>query len=71
MEKGTVKWFNNAKGFGFVTRECGGDLFVHFNSIIGEGYRMLKQGESVTFDVEETQKGLQAIKVIQAPKQNK
>jgi len=63
LEKGTVKWFDNAKGFGFVTRENGGDLFVHYNSIVGEGYRMLKQGEAVTFNVEESNKGFQAIKV--------
>jgi len=63
MEKGTVKWFNNVKGFGFITRESGGDLFVHFNSIVGEGYRTLRQGEAVEFDVEETEKGPQAIHV--------
>jgi CspA family cold shock protein len=63
MEKGTVKWFNNAKGFGFITREGGGDLFVHFNSILGEGYRSLKQGETVEFEVEQTEKGPQAIQV--------
>ena len=51
MEKGTVKWFNNAKGYGFITRENGEDLFVHFKSIIGEGYKTLKQGEQVQFDV--------------------
>ena len=45
MEKGTVKWFNNAKGYGFITRENGEDLFVHFKSIIGDGYKTLKQGE--------------------------
>lgn len=61
--KGTVKWFNNAKGFGFITKEDGGDLFVHFNSIVGEGYRTLKQGEPVEFEIEDTEKGPQAIKV--------
>ena len=61
--KGTVKWFNNAKGFGFITREDGGDLFVHFNSIVGEGYRTLKQGETVEFEIEDTEKGPQAINV--------
>ncbi|MDH4069522.1 MAG: cold shock domain-containing protein [Ignavibacteria bacterium] len=61
--KGTVKWFNNAKGFGFITKEDGGDLFVHYNSIVGEGYRTLKQGEPVEFEIEETGKGPQAIKV--------
>jgi len=63
MEKGTVKWFNNAKGYGFITRESGEDLFVHFKSIAGEGYKTLKQGEQVQFDVEQGQKGLQAINV--------
>jgi len=63
MEKGTVKWFNNAKGYGFITRESGDDLFVHFKSVVGEGYKTLKQGESVEFEVEQGQKGLQAINV--------
>jgi CspA family cold shock protein len=63
MEKGTVKWFNNAKGYGFITRENGEDLFVHFKSIVGEGYRSLKQGEAVQFDVEQGTKGLQATNV--------
>ncbi len=63
MEKGTVKWFNNAKGYGFITRESGEDLFVHFKSITGDGYKTLKQGEAVQFDVEQGQKGLQAINV--------
>jgi CspA family cold shock protein len=63
MEKGTVKWFNNAKGYGFITRESGEDLFVHFKSISGEGYKTLKQGEAVQFDVEQGQKGLQAVNV--------
>jgi CspA family cold shock protein len=63
MEKGTVKWFNNAKGYGFITRENGEDLFVHFKSIVGEGYKTLKQGEGVEFEVEQGQKGLQATNV--------
>jgi cold shock protein len=63
MEKGTVKWFNNAKGYGFITRESGEDLFVHFKSIVGEGYKTLKQGEAVTFEVEQGQKGTQAVNV--------
>ena len=66
MEKGTVKWFNNAKGYGFITRESGEDLFVHFKSIVGEGYKTLKQGDSVQFDVEQGTKGLQAINVSKA-----
>jgi cold shock protein len=63
MEKGTVKWFNNAKGYGFITRENGEDLFVHFKSILGEGYKSLKQGEVVQFEVEQGTKGPQAANV--------
>jgi CspA family cold shock protein len=63
MEKGTVKWFNNAKGYGFIKRESGEDLFVHFKSILGEGYKTLKEGETVQFEVEQGAKGLQAVKV--------
>jgi CspA family cold shock protein len=63
MEKGTVKWFNNAKGYGFIKRETGEDLFVHFKSIVGEGYKTLKEGETVQFEVEQGTKGLQAINV--------
>jgi CspA family cold shock protein len=63
MEKGTVKWFNNAKGYGFITRESGEDIFVHFKSIVGEGYKSLKQGEAVQFEVEQGTKGLQAVNV--------
>jgi CspA family cold shock protein len=63
MEKGTVKWFNNSKGYGFITREGGEDLFVHFKSIAGEGYKTLKQGDAVQFDVEQGAKGLQAVNV--------
>ncbi len=66
MEKGTVKWFNNAKGYGFIKRESGEDLFVHFKSIIGEGYKTLKEGETVQFEVEQGAKGLQAVKVTRA-----
>jgi CspA family cold shock protein len=66
MEKGTVKWFNNAKGYGFIKRESGEDLFVHFKSIVGEGYKSLKEGETVEFEVEQGTKGLQAVKVSRA-----
>jgi CspA family cold shock protein len=66
METGTVKWFNSTKGFGFISREVGDDVFVHYNSIIGEGYRSLDEGNKVEFDVEKGEKGLQAknVKVI-------
>ena len=63
MEIGNVKWFNNAKGYGFITRSNGEDLFVHFKSILGEGYKTLKQGQRVEFDIEEGAKGLQAVRV--------
>jgi CspA family cold shock protein len=60
-QSGTVKWFNDAKGFGFIERESGeDDVFVHFRSIRGEGYRTLKQGARVEFDISETEKGFQA-----------
>ncbi len=63
MEQGTVKWFNNAKGFGFLTRPDGNDIFVHYRSIEGEGYKKLKTGEEVEFEIEDGPKGLQAINV--------
>jgi CspA family cold shock protein len=63
MEQGTVKWFNAAKGFGFISREGGEDVFVHFKSIIGEGYKSLNEGDKVQFEVEKGPKGLQATKV--------
>jgi cold shock protein len=65
-EKGTVKWFKNDKGFGFIERDKGGDVFVHFKSITGDGYRSLTEGQRVEFTVTQGQKGLQAedVKVI-------
>ncbi|MEK7671135.1 MAG: cold shock domain-containing protein [Bacteroidota bacterium] len=66
MEKGTVKWFNNAKGYGFIKRDSGEDLFVHFKSIVGDGYKTLKEGEAVQFEVEQGAKGRQAVKVSKA-----
>jgi CspA family cold shock protein len=60
MEQGVVKWFNETKGFGFIQRESGGDVFVHYRSIMGEGFRKLVQGERVQFEIEEGPKGLQA-----------
>lgn len=59
-EKGVVKWFNNEKGFGFITREKGGDVFVHFKAISADGYKSLSEGQSVEFTVTQGQKGLQA-----------
>ncbi|AKH70167.1 cold-shock DNA-binding protein family [Spongiibacter sp. IMCC21906] len=61
---GTVKWFNNAKGFGFITRNEGEDVFVHFRSIRGDGYRTLDEGQAVEFSMVEGPKGLQAEDVI-------
>jgi CspA family cold shock protein len=63
MEKGTVKWFNAAKGFGFISREGGEDVFVHFKSISGDGYKSLNDGDSVQFEVEKGPKGLMAANV--------
>lgn len=63
METGTVKWFNSSKGFGFITREEGEDVFVHFRAIVGEGFKTLDEGDRVEFDVEQGPKGLQAANV--------
>lgn len=63
-EKGKVKWFNNAKGFGFIEREQGGDIFVHYSSIQSDGYRTLKEGQAVEFSVSKGEKGLQADEVV-------
>lgn len=65
-EYGTVKWFNAAKGFGFITRENGEDIFVHFRSIQGKGHRSLGEGQTVIFEVAESDKGLQAVDVCSA-----
>jgi CspA family cold shock protein len=66
QERGTVKWFNAAKGFGFITRESGEDVFVHFRSIQGKGHRSLGEGQAVIFSVTEGDKGLQAVDVTSA-----
>ena len=66
MEQGTVKWFNDAKGFGFISRQNGEDVFVHYSAIQGEGYRSLEEGERVSFEVQKGPKGLQATNVERA-----
>jgi CspA family cold shock protein len=66
MAKGTVKWFNESKGFGFITQEDGEDVFVHHTSIEGTGFKSLTEGQAVTFDVEKGPKGLRAINVAKA-----
>ena len=62
-DTGTVKWFNDSKGFGFIERENGDDVFVHYRSIKGEGFRSLKQGSRVEFTVAQSEKGFQAEEV--------
>ncbi|MEW4286205.1 cold-shock protein [Priestia koreensis] len=66
MAQGTVKWFNAEKGFGFIEAEGGEDVFVHFSAIQGEGYKSLDEGQKVTFDVEQGQRGPQAANVHKA-----
>lgn len=63
MANGTVKWFNDSKGFGFIQQQNGPDVFVHQSSIISDGYRSLVEGQSVTFDSEQGPKGPQAVNV--------
>ena len=62
-ERGTVKWFNATKGYGFIQREQGGDVFVHYSAIQGEGFKTLSEGQPVTFDVVQGDKGPQAANV--------
>jgi CspA family cold shock protein len=66
VEKGTVKWFNDAKGYGFITRESGPDVFVHHTAIQSDGFRSLSEGEQVEFEVVKGPKGLQAANVRRA-----
>ncbi len=61
---GTVKWFNGSKGYGFIARENGPDVFVHFSAIQGDGYRNLEEGQKVEFSIEQGPKGLQAANVV-------
>ena len=64
MSQGTVKWFNEAKGYGFIEQEGGNDIFVHYTSIKADGFRSLNEGERVNFDVAEGQKGKMATNVV-------
>ena len=63
MEQGTVKWFSTSKGYGFITRASGEDIFVHYSGINGEGFRSLREGDKVEFEIEDTDKGPQATNV--------
>ena len=63
MNTGTVKWFNSEKGFGFITKDTGGDLFVHFSAIEGSGFKSLEEGAKVSFDIVESDRGEQAANV--------
>ena len=64
MSKGTVKWFNNQKGYGFITAEDGKDVFVHFSAIQSEGFKTLEEGQAVEFDVVQGNRGEQAANVV-------
>ena len=64
MPKGRVKWFNEQKGFGFISRDDGDDLFVHFSSIQQDGYKVLYEGDEVEFEIAQGKKGLQAVDVV-------
>ena len=64
MNNGTVKWFNSEKGFGFIERENGGDVFVHFSAIVEDGYKSLEEGQNVEFDIVEGERGEQAANVV-------
>jgi CspA family cold shock protein len=64
MEKGTVKWFNESKGFGFITKEDGGDVFVHYTAIQDNGFKSLSEGQAVSFEIVDGPKGPKAVNVV-------
>ena len=64
MNNGTVKWFNETKGFGFISGDSGDDIFVHYSSIAGGGFKSLLEGDSVSFEIEDGDKGLKAVNVV-------
>jgi len=64
MARGKVKWFNNQKGYGFITPESGNDVFVHHTAIQGDGYKSLEEGQNVEFDIQQGPKGEQAVNVV-------
>ena len=66
MAKGTVKWFNEAKGFGFISQESGPDVFAHYSEIAGDGFRTLREGDAVTFEVVQGEKGPKAKNITKA-----
>ncbi|EME3559593.1 cold-shock protein [Enterococcus faecium] len=66
MNNGTVKWFNADKGFGFITGEDGNDVFAHFSAIQGDGFKTLEEGQTVSYDVEDGQRGPQATNIVKA-----
>ena len=67
MNNGTVKWFNSEKGYGFISNDTGGDdVFVHFSAIVGDGFKTLEEGQKVTYDTTEGNRGLQAVNVCLA-----
>ena len=66
MNNGTVKWFNSDKGFGFITGEDGNDVFAHFSAIQADGFKSLEEGQAGTFDIEEGQRGMQAVNIFKA-----